>query len=212
MNLEDQVNPGETAFLVIDMQNDYCHEEGSMAKQGLDVSSVEAMLPHLNGFLKQARAYHIPIIFIRTIHEKCTDSKTWVKRMQGMGQHDLCRSGTWGSEFYKVSPEKEDVVITKHRYSAFIHTRLDSVLHTLEVRNLLVAGVSSNVCVESTARDGFMLDYNIVFLSDCTAAFSGEAHQSALNNIGQFFGTVANSAQVFDCWESIKNNDIRLTS
>ncbi|MCO7125463.1 cysteine hydrolase [Sporolactobacillus shoreicorticis] len=212
MNLEDSVNPKDTAFLIIDMQNDYCHKEGSMAKQGLDVASIADMLPSLSDTIEKARSHQVPIIFIRTIHEKSTDSKTWMNRMKGVGQHNLCRKGTWGSEFFKLSPMDEDTIITKHRYSAFINTKLDSVLHTLEIKNLLVAGVSTNVCVESTARDGFMLDYNIVFLSDCTAAFSEEAHQSALANISQFFGTVARSGQVLDCWESIKINDISIAS
>lgn len=212
MNLEDMINPNTTAFLIIDMQNDYCHKEGSMAKQGLNVDSVADMVPNLTAFIEQARSQHVPIIYIRTIHEKSTDSKTWIRRMQGTGQQDLCRKGTWGSDFFELIPQDQDIIITKHRYSAFIHTKLDSVLHTLEIKNLLVAGVSTNVCVESTARDGFMLDYNIAFLSDCTAAFSEEAHQSALANISQFFGTVVRSSQVLDCWERMNTNEIRMTS
>ncbi|RYL90333.1 cysteine hydrolase [Sporolactobacillus sp. THM7-4] len=204
MSLEEQVNPNESALLVIDVQNDYCHKNGSLGKQGMDVSGVGKMIPHLNRLIDQARAHHVPIIFIRTIHEKSTDSYSWTRRLRGKSQADLCRKDTWGSDFYEVAPRAEDIIVTKHRYSAFIHTRLDSVLHTLHVRNLIMSGVSTNICVESTARDGFMLDYDVVFLSDCTAAFSKAAHEMTLETINQFFGTVVTSDQVAGCWSSLK--------
>lgn len=212
MELENSVDPSKTAFLVIDMQNDYCHKEGSLAKQGLDVSGVGDMVPHLMHLIDQAEMYHVPVIYVRTIHEKSTDSSSWIHRMRGKSQADLCRKGTWGSEFYKLVPEEEDIIVTKHRYSAFIHTKLDSVLHTLNVRNLLMAGVSTNVCVESTARDGFMLDYNVVLLSDCTAAFTKEAYLMTLTNISQFFGTVAASTEVIDCWATLNRPGMKMTT
>ncbi|WP_100486887.1 cysteine hydrolase family protein [Sporolactobacillus pectinivorans] len=212
MELENSVDPSKTAFLVIDMQNDYCHKEGSLAKQGLDVSGVASMVPHLMHLIDQAEMYHVPVIYVRTIHEKSTDSGSWIHRLRGKSQTDLCRKGTWGSEFYKLVPEEEDIIVTKHRYSAFIHTKLDSVLHTLNVRNLLMAGVSTNVCVESTARDGFMLDYNVVLLSDCTAAFTREAYLMTLTNISQFFGTVAASNEVIDCWATLDKPGMKMTT
>jgi putative SOS response-associated peptidase YedK len=67
---------------------------------------------------------------------------------------------------------------------------------------MVMAGLWANVCVESTARDGFMLDYNIVFLSDCTATASPGAHEATLQNIGSFFGTVVTSDEVLAVWRS----------
>jgi ureidoacrylate peracid hydrolase len=92
--------------------------------------------------------------------------------------------------------------VIKHRYSAFINTRLESVLRTLKVENLIMTGVSTNVCVESTARQGYMLDYNIVFLSDCTAAYSQEEHDGALYNMRSHFGVVATADDVIALWET----------
>lgn len=208
MVFDNNVNPKETALIVIDVQNDFCHKDGSLGKQGLDVSHVDAMIPALTYLIDQARLVQVPVIFVRTIHEVSTDSATWVRRLRGKSQADLCRKETWGSEFYKITPASEDIIVTKHRYSAFIHTRLDSVLRTLNIKNILMTGVSTNVCVESTARDGFMLDYDVVFLSDCTAAFSKEAHKMTLTNISQFFGTVAESNQVVDKWSALRKNQL----
>lgn len=211
MILDSSVDPKETALMVIDVQNDFCHKDGSLARQGIDVSHADNMIPALTYLIDQARLFHVPIIFVRTIHETSTDSATWVRRLRGKSQADLCRKGTWGSEFYKITPASEDIIVTKHRYSAFIHTRLDSILRTLNIKNILMSGVSTNVCVESTARDGFMLDYDVVFLSDCTAAFSKEAHEMTLTNINQFFGTVADSNQVIDKWVTLGKNNLSIT-
>jgi ureidoacrylate peracid hydrolase len=200
MKNESIISPSGTALLIVDVQNDYCHPEGCLAKQGMDVSQTHIMIPVLDKFIQEARKFKLPIIFIQTIHEPSTDSKTWMKRLKYANEEGLCRKGTWGCEFFKVSPADQDIVVIKHRYSAFINTRLDSILRSLSISTLLMAGVSTNVCVESTARDGFMLDYDIVFLSDCTAAFSEEAHDMTLKNIDEYFGTVMRSNEIIDDW------------
>ncbi|MGP7817992.1 cysteine hydrolase family protein [Niallia sp. 01092] len=189
-------NLEKAALIIVDVQNDFCHKEGSLAKQGLDVSMVDKMLPSLKKLIIELKDLHVPIIYVQTIHEDCTDSVTWKKRLKDKSQADVCRKDTWGAGFYEIAPDQKDIVVVKHRYSAFIHTRLDSVLRSMKIETLLMAGVSTNVCVESTARDGFMLDYDIIFLSDCTAAFSKEAHDMTLQNIDQFFGMVASSEDV----------------
>ncbi|MFD2618118.1 cysteine hydrolase family protein [Terrilactibacillus laevilacticus] len=196
MTSQDILDPAHTALVIVDVQNDFCHEEGSMAKQGLDTSMARGMIPQLKQLIQQARDYHVPIIFIQTIHEKSTDSETWIRRLKDKSHANVCRKNTWGSEFFELTPTPDDIIVIKHRYSAFINTRLDSILRTLKIRTLLMTGVSTNVCVESTARDGFMLDYDIILLSDCTAAFSEKAHHMTLENIDLFFGQVMDSGQV----------------
>lgn len=189
-------NPQHSALLIVDVQNDYCHKEGCLAQQDLDVSMVEEMMPNLKNMISAMKEINVPIIYIQTIHEDSTDSETWIKRLKGKNQKNLCRKDTWGAKFYQLEPDKDDVIVIKHRYSAFIHTRLESVLRALQIETIVMAGVSTNICVESTARDGFMLDFDVIFLSDCTAAFSREAHDMTLQTINQFFGTVATSKEV----------------
>ncbi|WP_186578602.1 cysteine hydrolase family protein [Aquibacillus kalidii] len=196
MKLNQSISNKSTAVLVVDIQNDYCHEDGYLARQGSSVHMIQQMIPKLDSFIEGARAEKLPIIFIKTIHEKSTDSPTWVSRMKG-DQSGLCRKGEWGSEFYKIAPSSDDIVIVKHRYSAFIHTKLESVLKAYSIKELIIAGVSTNVCVESTARDGFMLDYGVTLLSDCTAAFSDEEHEMSLRNIDNYFGKVYRADQLF---------------
>ena len=133
-----------------------------------------------------------------------TDSAAWSWRNAGVGS-GVCRKDTWGSEFTGVAPLPGEPIVIKHRYSAFINTRLDSVLRTLKIENLIMTGVSTNICVESTARHGYMLDYNIVFLSDCTAAYSQERTRDiSLYNMRTHFAIVATSDDVVGAWKTAK--------
>ncbi len=183
------------AVIVVDVQNDFCHEKGACALRGSDVSGVKKMIPNLRLLLDAAHKNEIPVIYIQTIHTVETDSDAWAGRSGG-NSAKVCRAGSWGIEFYEVSPAEGDIIVNKHRYSAFINTRLDSVLRTLKVETLLMTGVATNVCVESTARDGYMMDYNILFVSDCCASFSKEAHAMTLQNIDKHFGVVSDSGEI----------------
>lgn len=199
-NLEHVARGTRSAILVIDVQNDYCHPEGALAKGGNDVSGVGKMLPNLSALLSSARAHEIPIIFIQTIHEDATDSEAWRMRSSGK-MAAVCRPGSWGAEFFEVSPREGEIIVNKHRYSAFINTRLDSVLRALKIETLFVTGVSTNVCVESTARDGCMLDYRIVLLEDACASYSRQAHEMTLENIDIYFGAVATTKEICRLWD-----------
>jgi ureidoacrylate peracid hydrolase len=197
--LSELVDPANTAVIVVDMQNDFIHPEGSNAKNGSDTSPGIAMAPRLQTLLDAARAVGTTVIFIQCIHTDETDSEAWVGRGNGRSM-TTCREGSWGIEFYGVAPVEGEPVVIKHRYSAFIGTRLDSVLRTYKTKNLILTGVGTNVCVESTARDGFMMDYNIVFTSDCTAAGSEALHESTLENMRRHFGTVASAEEIIAVW------------
>lgn len=179
------------ALIVIDMQNDYCHPDGACSARGSDVSGADKIIAPMQKLIGACKRRKIPVIFIQTEHTTETDSEAWLFRSGGTSS-GVCRKGTWGTEFYGVHPDETDIVVNKHRYSAFIHTRLESVLHTLKIQTIITVGVSTNICVESTARDGFMLDFNLIVVPECCASSSSaEAHNMALKNIDLRFGTVA---------------------
>jgi ureidoacrylate peracid hydrolase len=196
--LDELVDLRSSAIIVIDMQNDFCDHNGAGARYGADVSTIQDMIPRMQRFFAGARAVGAQLIFVQCIHEPSTDSETWLFRHDGVPRPH-CRKGTWGADFCSVAPLGTEPVIIKHRYSAFIGTRFESVLKTLDIRTLIMTGVGTNVCVESTARHGFTLD----FLSDCTATASpGGAHEATLQNMRSFFGTVATSDEVLALWRS----------
>jgi ureidoacrylate peracid hydrolase len=190
-------DPSQAAIIVVDVQNDFCHPDGVLGKAGVPTGASMEMIPRLARLLDAAREAGTKIIFIQTIHEDATDSDVWKGRRD---RQDLCRKNTWGADFIGVAPGPGEPVVVKHRYSAFLNTRLDSVLRTFKAETLIMTGVATNVCVESTARQGFMLDYNILFVSDCTATSSQAEHDGALKNIARSFGTVAASDEIIAAW------------
>ncbi|GGA33565.1 cysteine hydrolase family protein [Paenibacillus physcomitrellae] len=198
--LQELVTEKKAAVVIVDVQNDYCHPEGSLGQRGADVSGVAEMMPNLHRLLDSARAHEVPLIFIQTFHEDATDSEAWRERSAGKSS-SVCRKGSWGAEFYEVEPAPGEIVVNKHRYSAFINTRLDTILRTLGIETLIMTGVSTNVCVESTARDGYMLDYHIVMLKDACASYSREAHDMTMTNISGYFGTVTDTSEVIQLWD-----------
>jgi ureidoacrylate peracid hydrolase len=200
-DLSERVKPSKTAIIVVDVQNDFCDPAGIAGKSGRDTSAAQAMLPTLQKFLAAARAHGTNVIFIQTIHEPHTDSDAWIGRRVTPDAAN-CLKGSWGAEFYGVGPVGNEPVVIKHRYSAFLHTRLDSVLRTMKAENIIVLGVATNVCVESTARHGYMLDYHTVFVSDCSAAYNKAAHDLTLKTHAKHFGTVATADEIIATWSA----------
>jgi ureidoacrylate peracid hydrolase len=200
--LEEKIDPRHSAVVVIDVQNDFCHDEGYLRKLGLDISSTQAMLPALENFIGAARKANVRVVFIQGIYNNQYLSGPFIdKDRKGGLTVERCMEGSWGADFYRVAPLPFEPVVKKHRYSAFVGTKLDNLLKEAGVKTLILAGVTTNVCVESTARDGFMRDYYIVFLGDCTATYSREAHESTLRNIDRHFGVVTDSTEVVGFWE-----------
>jgi ureidoacrylate peracid hydrolase len=201
--LSEQVDPEMAALLVIDMQNDFCHPDGVSGKRGRQLAMSIEMTPRLEAFIKASRRAGMQVIFVQTIHYPWSDSPSWVRRLDRDGGDSVCRPGTWGAEFYAgLQPQNGDIVITKHRYSAFLGTDLDMILRSRGIRSLLISGVGTNVCVESTLRDGYMRDYHIVLLEDCVGATNQELHQATLQNVTLHFGSVSNSKEVIKLWKT----------
>lgn len=203
--LVEKVDPRHTVLLVVDMQNDYCHPEGALARNYRqvsrpdDASSVARMLPRLMALIEAAREAKTKIIFVQTTHDEWTDSPAR-KALPLFKTMYLCRTGSWGAEFYGVVPEPDDVVITKHRYSAFVNTPLDLILRSIRARTLIVTGVSTHVCVDCTARDGFQRDYFVVVPADCTATSSPQLQEMTLANLQRHYGEVTTSSKIIQAW------------
>ncbi len=203
--IADQLRHGKTALIVVDVQNDFCHSEGIFGKRNADLSHVEKGVSNLLSFVDRCRQFNLPIIFVRTIHSSWTDSDSWIGRLEGAAREMLiCRPNSWGAKFYKVEPQMGDFIVTKHRFSGFVGTDLALVLRSKGIETLLMTGVATNVCVETTARDGFNLDYRIIFVEDCCGAFSPEEHASTITNINKYFGIVSNSKVLTDIMEGLK--------
>jgi ureidoacrylate peracid hydrolase len=174
---------------------------GWFERHGEDLGPMRRAVDNVLDLLPLARAAGVRPVFVRATYDRKWLSRPMLERHQLTGlDTSHCLEGTWGAEFYKVAPEPDDDVITKHRYSAFIGTDLDPLLRAQGVENLIFTGVTTNVCVESTARHAYMLDYHVVVVSDCTASYHAGPHEATLDNIRRAFGRVVEAAEIVDVW------------
>jgi ureidoacrylate peracid hydrolase len=193
------IAPGEATLLVIDVQNDYCHADGVFGRAGKDLTAIQAAVERIEGLVAAARRAGVPLIWVRTEHDRWTDSAAWLSR-EVRAAGTICAPGSWGAEFYRVQPAPGECVVVKHRYSAFVGSRLPVVLRGLGRRTLVLTGVTTNVCVESTARDAFMRDWPVALVEDCAAALTKGEHEAAVHNVRTYFGRVLDAATLESGW------------
>ena len=207
--LEAKVLPTHTALLVVDMQNDFCAPGGMMDNEGLDLTAVQALTQRLPELIDVARAAGVLVTFVRNVYTTDANwylSDVWLEQAQRRRvgsyiERPVCSPGSWNGDFCgEVRPREGDPVITKHRFSAFHNTDLNLVLRSHGVRSVVLTGVATNVCVETTARDAFMNDYYVVFVKDGSATYSEAEHAATLATIDRYFGQVVSIADLAAAW------------
>jgi nicotinamidase-related amidase len=134
-----------------------------------------------------------PVIFTRHVHHP-DDLDSGI---MGWWWEGKCLEGSKESEIYpELSPLQGEKVVFKHRYSAFYNTDLETVLRCLKIEDLVITGVMTNLCCESTARDAYFRDYRVFFLADGTAAVTEEMHLASLLNLAYGFAFVTSSDEI----------------
>jgi ureidoacrylate peracid hydrolase len=195
------IEPARTALVVIDVQNDYCHPQGSLALAGADVSAVDPAVDNIERLIEASRRLGVAVVWVRNWHETWTDSEPWLTKKNSSTRAALARS--WGAAFYRIAPLEDEPIVSKYRYSGFVGTSLDQALKTLKRETLIMTGIATNVCVESTARHAVFLDYRVVFSADGTATADGAAIQQAtLHNMSRHFGRVASTDEILAAWDA----------
>ncbi len=192
-----------TALIVVDMQNGFCDPEGSAAKVGFDISMCRAAIEPCRRLIEGARASGIPVIFTRLVWRADYRDGGVVTEsiLPGLVEARCCAAGTADAELIpEMAPRPEDFVIDKNRYSAFYGTPLASILSAQDIRSLVICGVTTNICVETTARDASQRDYRTVVVSDATGEIAPERHQWALETLGTRFGWVVGHEEVLKGW------------
>jgi ureidoacrylate peracid hydrolase len=200
-SLPEKVNPAHTALLIVDVQRDFCAPDGAFSVLGRDLNRVQRILPRLKLLVEAARRSQVRVVFLRYVQSELTESDVHLEqRARGRADLRYCQEGTPGAEFYYVLPEAGDAVVNKHRYSGFINTDLGIILRSRGIRTIVMTGVATNGCVEATARDGFMHDFYVVFVDDCSATYSEEMHQATLANVRDAYGVVVVAEELTGIW------------
>jgi ureidoacrylate peracid hydrolase len=200
------IKPSETALVIVDMQNAYASPGGYLDLAGFDISGAAPAIEKVKEAATAARAAGMTVIFFQNGWDpdyveaggpgspnfhKSNALKTMRQKPELQGK--LLAKGGWDFELVQaLPPQPGDIVIEKPRYSAFFNTNLDSTLRARGIRSLVFTGIATNVCVESTLRDGFFLEYFGVVLHDATHHAGPDfIQQASLYNIEKFFGWVS---------------------
>ncbi|SFE53935.1 cysteine hydrolase family protein [Alteribacillus iranensis] len=164
----DRMDPKETALLVVDMQNDFVAKGAP-----LETPMGQEMLPTLKKVLDFSREEGISVIYTAHVHRKDgSDLGLYGEIYPPILEGACLIDGEKGSEIYpEVTPRDGEPVIKKRRYSAFFGTDLDIILRTKGVKNLVIAGLTTEDCCFAAARDAMYRGYKVAFLSDATGTY-----------------------------------------
>lgn len=199
--------PVQTALVVVDMQNAYASLGGYVDTAGFDISGAQGVTGRIARAVAAARAAGMLVVFLqngwdaRYVEAGGPGSPNWhksnaLKTMRNRPElaGRLLAKGGWDYELIDaLQPQDGDIVVPKPRYSGFFNSALDSTLRARGIRSLVFTGIATNVCVESTLRDAFHLEYFAVMLEDATHELGGPAIQAAsVYNVETFFGWVSN--------------------
>ncbi|NOX53530.1 MAG: cysteine hydrolase [Planctomycetes bacterium] len=195
----DQIAPLHTALVLVDMQNDFVHDEGVFVKKwGKTNRWIKPIVEPCRRLLDAARAADVVVIHLRVINDLARNPSSW---HNFWGPPACVIEGTWGAEFIdELKPGDGEIVITKYTYDGFFGTPLDSVLKKLGVRTLVFAGIDSDVCVRDTAAHGFALGYTPVFAREALAADNDTAHAGVLQSWAEHYGHVVPVEQIAAIW------------
>ncbi|WP_037080993.1 cysteine hydrolase family protein [Pseudonocardia spinosispora] len=176
-----------SALLVIDMQNGFCHPEGSLPVLQGALSRVEDCISNTASAVSEARSAGVPVLFTRQAYRpgRADVGPNLRLRHPGLDEVDGLADGSWDAEILdELDRRPEDPVVAKNRFDAFLDTPLDALLRGLGVDELVVAGVVTNLCVESTVRGAYMRDYSVTVLADCCASVSPRMHELGIEVMG----------------------------
>jgi ureidoacrylate peracid hydrolase len=180
----------DTAVVVVDMQNDYCHPDGVFFRTGLRLAGFDTLVDNINALTASARGAGIPVVWVTMMWDNDEDLGLLRARSPFLATEGL-RRGTWGAELVAgLAVGADDHRIEKKRFSAFFQSDLDRLLRSAGVDTLLVAGVRTDFCVESTVRDAFFRDYDVVVVRDAVAGYLPELHESSLRLMDTVFARV----------------------
>jgi len=166
---------------------------------GLDISMGRKAIDGCRALAQGARAAQVPVIFTRYVYRAdYRDGGVLLQElMPAIADAGSLVEGTWDAEIVEeLTPETGDFIVDKNRYSAFYGTRLEPMLTSMGIRSLVVCGVTTNMCVETTVRDAMQRDYRAFVVRDATGEVDPQRHEFALQTMAFGFGRVVDVAAV----------------
>jgi ureidoacrylate peracid hydrolase len=195
------------ALVIVDMQNDFCDENGFLSKSRAKGNGPQVreddnarVADTIGTLAAEARKAGMPVVWLRSIYDFKYLAPAHIAKRGG--KEGLCMEGSWGADFYRIRPAPGDLVVDKHTFSGFHGTDLHAQLQARGVRTLVMTGVATNVCVDSTLREGFFLGYHIVLAEDCVTSSNRQGHEGTVSTVRVNFGSVLPSAELVPLLEA----------
>lgn len=179
-------------LILLDFINDIVNTESKFAASSKDVYE-NSVIKRANQAIHFAREHNVPIIFVKVGfsagYPECPPNSPLFSRAKNSGGFQL---GTWGAEFHPdIDKQNNDLIIVKHRVSAFYATSLEAFLRANSIDTLILAGVSTDMAVQTTARDAHDRDYQVVIVEDACGAIDREVHQNAIKMLSRIAKIIA---------------------
>ncbi|MEM3341954.1 MAG: isochorismatase family cysteine hydrolase [Thermoplasmata archaeon] len=183
-----ELNLEKAALLVIDMQKFFLDPQSpTFTCGGL------AIIPNLKRLIKAFRDANRPVIYTRHVHHPDKIDAG----IMGWWWEGMCLEGSPESEIHsEIAPLHGEKEVLKHRYSAFYNTDLETVLRCMKIEDIVISGIMTNMCCESTARDAYFRDYRVFFLADGTGSINEEMHLASLLNLAFGFAYITTTDEI----------------
>lgn len=198
----DAIEIGSAALLVIDMQNGFIHERGTLGISGVDVKRLAAIVPAVKRLVERCQDVGIPVIWTAQEHFAKDASRAQKKLAAHTARRRQvsCLAGSWDAEIIDelkpLAAVNPTYFLRKHRFGAFYETRLELLLRQLGTRTLFVTGTTTNACVETSIREAYLRDYDVVAVTDCISGVNDEWERVAQKTWAQYFCVLHDSAEV----------------
>jgi nicotinamidase-related amidase len=182
--LPPMIAAARTALVIVDIQVDFAAPEGLLGRLGVDLSDAHAAIARCERLVAAARRAGIAVALMRVVTRPETDSRAlrnFMTRRGRAGSEAICRADDDGAGYYRIFPAPGDIEIQKVLYDSFHGTDFDEQLRARGVDTLVVCGLSTDCCVDSTARAAFHRNYDVFVVSDACAAYEPGLHESSLS-------------------------------
>jgi ureidoacrylate peracid hydrolase len=190
------------ALLVIDMQNAFCHPNGSFTQMGMGLEGGLEAVANAAVAVGQARRAGIPVVFTRHVYRpgRADEGASLKRNSPALANLEGLAATSWDAQVMdELGCGPDDLVVDKVRFDAFQWTSLEPLLRGLGVDELVICGVITNICVESTVRSAFMRDFPVTLLADCCAAKTRRLHELSLEVLSSYeLADIASVTEGFD--------------
>lgn len=195
------LTPARTALLLIDFQVDFGSAEGQMAQRGADVGSVREAVADAQELVDGARQAGVSVLFVRLLTHPGGESRIVREAKQRRSEPDLCVDGTPGANFIGPQPLPGETVVSKTRFSAFAHTGLAEQLHAQGIDTLVLAGLTTECCVASSAWHALEQDFHVFIAANACAAYEPALHDNALRALALSGAVLKPTSDILYAWK-----------